>query len=111
MISCKYALSPLNLVTRHRSPCLIQDRNWSFITVGTALRPVSVEEVMRKFSRITHHLYCIGLRDDLLSLSMHRVITQFHRFLYIFNCRMLVGHLCLKIESTCLSGRSRECHS
>jgi hypothetical protein len=66
---------------------------------------------MRKFSRITHHLYCIGLRDDLLSLSMHRVITQFHRFLYIFNCRMLVGHLRLKIVSTCLSGRSCECHS
>jgi hypothetical protein len=28
-----------------------------------------------------------------------------HRFMYIFNCCMLVGQLCLKIVSTCLSGR------
>jgi hypothetical protein len=41
-------------------------------------------------------------------LSMHRVTTQFHRFQYIFNCCMLIGQLCLKIVSTCLSGRIME---
>jgi hypothetical protein len=36
---------------------------------------------------------------------MHRVIAQFHRFMYIFNLCMLVGQLCLKTVSTCLRGR------
>jgi hypothetical protein len=28
-----------------------------------------VEEAMGEFSRMTYHLYCIGLRDDLPSLN------------------------------------------
>jgi hypothetical protein len=55
------------------------------------------------FQKMTHHIYCIGLQT--CPLSMHRVIAQFHRFMYIFNYCMLVGQLCLKIVSTCLSGR------
>jgi hypothetical protein len=53
---------------------------------------------------MAYHLYCIGLRDD-LHLSMQRVIAQFHRLMYVFNCCLLVDQLCLKIVSTCLSGR------
>jgi hypothetical protein len=63
-----------------------------------------MEGVMGEFSRMTYHLYCIGLGVT-YPLSVHRVIAQFHRFMYIFNCCMLVGQLCLKIVSTCLSGR------
>jgi hypothetical protein len=37
--------------------------------LGVAIRPVSVEEVMGELSRMTHHLHCIGLRDDLPSLN------------------------------------------
>jgi hypothetical protein len=59
---------------------------------------------MGEFSRMTHHIYCIGLRDDLPSLNA-QVIAQFHRFMYIFNLCMLVGQLCLKTVSTCLRGR------
>jgi hypothetical protein len=33
------------------------------------LRPVSVEGVTGEFSRVTHHLYCIGLWDDTPSLN------------------------------------------
>jgi hypothetical protein len=33
------------------------------------LMPVSVEGIMGESSRMTHHLYCIGLRDDLPSLN------------------------------------------
>jgi hypothetical protein len=54
---------------------------------------------------MTHHLYLL-VCGMTYPLSMHRVIAQFHtRFLYIFNCCMLVGQLCLQIVSTCLSGR------
>jgi hypothetical protein len=38
-------------------------------------------------------------------LAMHKVIAQFHMFLYIFNYCILVGQLCLKIVSSCLSRR------
>jgi hypothetical protein len=50
---------------------------------------------------MTHHLYC-GMTYP---LSMRRVIAQFHKFMYIFNCCILVGELCLKIVSTCVGGR------
>jgi hypothetical protein len=43
-------------------------------------------------------------------LSMHRVIAQFNRFLYIFNCCMLVAQLRLEIVLTYLSGRVVGCH-
>jgi hypothetical protein len=33
------------------------------------VRPVSVEGVIGEFSRMTRHLYRIGLRDDLPSLN------------------------------------------
>jgi hypothetical protein len=33
------------------------------------IRLVSVEGVMGEFSEMTHHIYCIGLRDDLPSLK------------------------------------------
>jgi hypothetical protein len=38
-------------------------------------------------------------------LAMHKVIAQFHMFLYIFNYCILVGQLCLKIVSSGLSRR------
>jgi hypothetical protein len=34
-----------------------------------SLRSVSVEGVTEEFSRMTHHFYCIGLRDNLPSLN------------------------------------------
>jgi hypothetical protein len=70
------------------------------------LRPVSVEGVMGEFSRMTHHIYCTSLQDDLPSLNAQGHSTSsFHKFMCIFNCCILVGQLCLKIVSTCLSGR------
>jgi hypothetical protein len=33
------------------------------------LRPVLVEGVTKEFTRMTHHIYCTGLRDDLSSLN------------------------------------------
>jgi hypothetical protein len=70
-----------------------------------ALKPVLVEGVMREFSRMTHIIFTVLVHGMTYPLSMHRVIAQFYRFLHIFKCCMLVGQLCLKIVSTCLSGR------
>jgi hypothetical protein len=69
-----------------------------------SVRPVSVKRVMEEFSRMTI-ISIVLVCEMIYPLSMHRVITQFHRFLYIFNCCMLVVQLCLKIVSTYLSSR------
>jgi hypothetical protein len=42
---------------------------YTYVCSCGELISVSVEEVMGEFSRMTHHLYCIGLRDDLPSLK------------------------------------------
>jgi hypothetical protein len=63
-------------ITIHTHNC--QTKRIKIGSFPPTFRSVSVEGVIGEFSGMTHQLYCIDLRDDLV---MHRVIAQFHRFL------------------------------